>query len=536
MSISTPPYIHPAFQLRGGPPVIRPFPKGRGSTSKSPIDTSPTSQRPRTSPGHRSVVLKKKSESVEQEYVRNLEHQIYLLEMETRFLRSRRPDAADGGGSLEKAVDMGSIPLNDAIKNLKYKYVELQETHKSEMKNMNMQLDKLRTDLKLATLDKEAILQQKADFQSELSSLKTTHTDEKDKLYMDIHQLHRTIDTQKAEIARLDLSYNRCVEEKAAALHQLGDRTREVERLKAVVDEQIQMNDVLKSKVDDITRKAERDKEREGQGRFTVEEHEYLQKRLGEVQSENVTLRTQIANLEQQLSVSDSTRVRLTNEVSELLRKNVQARTEVEEAEMRLKREVEKRETGVKREKGRQEAEGEVERLKAELRMEKIKVESKERKLTELEDKIKTSEDSLYKALEARTMLTERVTSLESRLQTHETTLIQLSQDKALLTDDLTSLQHTLSLKSTKLDAVTSENQALQVQIDKYQRDVEQRGEFTKLLKEVECSGQNYLGLMRTVREYLGEREGCEDEENTMGWGRRRTKSGDSASILRDGT
>ncbi|KAI9006186.1 hypothetical protein BC832DRAFT_472464 [Gaertneriomyces semiglobifer] len=505
MSISTPPYIHPAFQLRGGPPVIRPFPKGRGSTTKSPIDTSPTSQRPRTSPGHRSVVLKKKSESVEQEYVRNLEHQIYLLEMETRFLRSRRPDGADGGGSLEKAVDMGSIPLNDAIKNLKYKYVELQETHKSEMKNMNMQLDKLRTDLKLATLEKEAILQHKADFQSELSSLKTTHTDEKDKLYMDIHQLHRTIDTQKAEIARLDLSYNRCAEEKASALHQLGDRTREVERLKTVVDEQIQMNDVLKSKVDDITRKAELDKEREGQGRFTVEEHEYLQKRLGEVQSENVTLRTQIANLEQQLSVSDSTRVRLTNEVSELLRKNVQARTEVEEAEMRLKREVEKRETGVKREKGRQDAEGEVERLKAELRMEKIKVESKERKLTELEDKIKSSEDSLYK-------------------------------DKALLTDDLTSLQHTLSLKSAKLDAVTSENQALQVQIDKYQRDVEQRGEFTKLLKEVECSGQNYLGLMRTVREYLGEREGCENEENTMGWGRRRTKSGDSTSILRDGT
>jgi hypothetical protein len=63
--------------------------------------------------------------------VRNLQQQVYLLELETRYLRSPQSEQMDprqqkeGNNSFQE-LSAQAAPLNDTLKNLKYKYVELQ--------------------------------------------------------------------------------------------------------------------------------------------------------------------------------------------------------------------------------------------------------------------------------------------------------------------------------------------------------------------------------------------------------------------------
>lgn len=106
---------------------------------------------------------------VEEEYIRNLQQQIYLLELETRYLKTNNGERPDNQNILEQqpvliqqqqlhqsrthlsqqqlsqqplsrysshdiSAGSSSAPLNDTIKTLKLKYVELQEAHKKEMK------------------------------------------------------------------------------------------------------------------------------------------------------------------------------------------------------------------------------------------------------------------------------------------------------------------------------------------------------------------------------------------------------------------
>ena len=64
--------------------------------------------------------------ALEDEYVRNLQQQVYLLELETRYLRGNR------GGGYESMGDGAGD--NTPVGGLKQKYMELQNIHKQETK------------------------------------------------------------------------------------------------------------------------------------------------------------------------------------------------------------------------------------------------------------------------------------------------------------------------------------------------------------------------------------------------------------------
>jgi hypothetical protein len=69
--------------------------------------------------------------------------------------------------------------------------------------------------------------------------------------------------------------------------------------------------------------------------------------------------------------------------------------------------------------------------------------------------------------------------------------------------NDVSDLTHQLDVKTHHNTELNREKAMLQAQVDKFQRTVSFRGEFENLVKEVEHSGQNYMNLVKHIRECL---------------------------------
>jgi hypothetical protein len=66
----------------------------------------------------------------------------------------------------------------------------------------------------------------------------------------------------------------------------------------------------------------------------------------------------------------------------------------------------------------------------------------------------------------------------------------------SLLVDDVAELRNTGEIRSSKIQALLKENQDLQVQVDKFMREMTARKEFTSLIGQIESSGENYMHLV----------------------------------------
>ncbi|KAI8608040.1 hypothetical protein BC830DRAFT_51235 [Chytriomyces sp. MP71] len=185
MSIPFPSY--PAVSLAS--PLGKGFPTNRGTPKSSSRPSSPQKPRtPNTGQMHSKKPVSAANRSrVEDEYIRNLQQQVYLLELETRYLKTNRGEGGNSGGispggggghavgagGLSGDVHHGSsATLNDAIKGLKSKYIELQENHKRELKKYEDQFERMKTNEQVLELNLQACQKENEELRFELKGIR----------------------------------------------------------------------------------------------------------------------------------------------------------------------------------------------------------------------------------------------------------------------------------------------------------------------------------------------------------------------------
>lgn len=486
---------------------------------------------------------------VEEEYIRNLQQQIYLLELETRYLKtnnnaagmesqnilsepvqnnitaqqqllsnSSRPHLSQQQlhqqplsrhSSHDISANSSSAPLNDTIKNLKMKYVELQEAHKKEMKSLEDQLNQMKSEQRLNGLNHQNVERERDELAEAVKSIKEHHATEKDKLYGEAIGMRKKYETAQADLARMELQFQRVNNEKQKLLTSHGSSSGEIMRLKDQVEEQLKINDSLKTRVDELRKhcsELESNLE-DANASFASYDMEENKLRMKELVDTIADLKTQIQTMEVRMKQEEHMKRRVMEDCSELVKNNTNLKCELEDVQRRLKKEYDQREQKLKQRqdkiKDAESAKEELGRIRDELSMAKISAESKDRRIHDLSQQCKSLEAALTKAIDTQKVLEERIVDLETRSNNSENELIQLGQDKSLLIDDVAEIRNTAELNIMKVKNLTKERQELLLELSKYQREMAARKEFTHMVQQLEHSGENYLGLMRNVRHFL---------------------------------
>ncbi|KAJ3169136.1 hypothetical protein HDU88_000928 [Geranomyces variabilis] len=229
---SHPSYSHsPAFRLR--------YPLGKSFAAAGFKVPPPSSTRPRSSPSpdlhisdnHRKQVTPSRT-SVPQprtrtgdEYVRNLQQQIYLLELETRYLRAGRSDDSvpfplagaagaqqqhqqqqpDSAG--ERSMAGPAAPLGEVIQDLRSKYVELQESYRSEVETLKSDLSTLRTSNAAATAQLPALRKEVASLTAKLAATESASARTRESLQVELSTATQRLEAASAEIERWEALY-----------------------------------------------------------------------------------------------------------------------------------------------------------------------------------------------------------------------------------------------------------------------------------------------------------------------------------------
>ncbi|KAI8588978.1 hypothetical protein BDZ88DRAFT_439518 [Geranomyces variabilis] len=225
-----PSYSHsPAFRLR--------YPLGKSFAAAGFKVPPPSSTRPRSSPSpdlhisdnHRKQVTPSRT-SVPQprtrtgdEYVRNLQQQIYLLELETRYLRAGRSDdsvpfpLAGAAGAQqqqqqpdstgERSMAGPAAPLGEVIQDLRSKYVELQESYRSEVETLKSDLSTLRTSNAAATAQLPALRKEVASLTAKLAATESASARTRESLQVELSTATQRLEAASAEIERWEALY-----------------------------------------------------------------------------------------------------------------------------------------------------------------------------------------------------------------------------------------------------------------------------------------------------------------------------------------
>lgn len=463
--------------------------------------------------------------SVEEEYIRNLQQQVYLLELETRFMRNNvtdDPPMGSGGGASAitrglggagqppDSIRQGTMPLNDAIKGLKYKYVELQEKHKQDLKKLEDKLEHYKTENHLQALNIQNIERDREELKSELKGIRDHHASEKDKLYGELIAMRKKQEISASDYARLEKTHQRLASEKQQLKSTTAHAEDDARKYRDQVEELLHINATLKVRVEELHKEVNilQARAEDNEANNYPKDLENLRTRIEELKSENMAMIVDVQQAETRAKQEEHLRQRISVDCEELIKCNVHLKSEVEDMQKRMKKELESREQKVRRRqeqiKDAEETREELAKIRDEMTLHKIAMDNKERKLQDYKSQVSSMENALNSALETRNVLEERIAELESRANSQESELIQIGQDKSLLIDDVAELRNTSEIKAMRLQQLIKENQDLKVQLDKFSREMSARKEFSHLITAIESSGENYMHLMRNMRSYLG--------------------------------
>ncbi|KAJ3083376.1 hypothetical protein HK102_001107 [Quaeritorhiza haematococci] len=425
---------------------------------------------------------------LEDDYIRNLQQQIYLLELETRYLRSSSreggiPNEAQASGPIMNSgePDLRVLPLTEAIKHLKMKYAELQDTHKREMQTLDERLQHSLIEIQTQKLSIQTLEKEKEDLKNRLRHAKDQSLSEKEKIYGECLSLRKKVEAAQTEMARFEQMHNRSQIEKQHVQSAAFAAQEEMNKMKQQIEEQIQINAQLRSRMNELYKenvKLQSDLE-STKGTLHIYELENTKETVTTLQTELLSLRAQLKQLETAKSHEEHLRLRVVQDCSELVKSNVTLKAELEDMQRRLRKESEGREDRVKKRRDslrdNEEVREELARVRDEVAMGRLSVEHKERRIGELVTQLKASEDALNKALEAQKVLEDRIKSLETRIKDQENEIIQVGQEKRLLMDDVAELRNTAELCAMKVTQLEQEKHNLHGELEKFQGEMASR-------------------------------------------------------------
>jgi chromosome segregation ATPase len=420
-----------------------------------------------------------------------------------------------------------AAPLNDTLKNLKYKYVELQDKHKQESRQLDEAMGQLRTEFNLQTVMLQNSEKDRQELNDAMASLKEHNISEKDKLYGEALSLRKKLQASQSDLSRMELHYQRINSERQKLMSENSQLEAESKKFTFQIDEQLAINTALKSRAEELRKSNSQltSSLEDVHAMYSSYDLDKNQAMLKDSEKFIVDLKSQLAVAETRQKQEETLRHRVMEDCSELVKQTVNVKAELEDVQRRLRKEFEQREEKIRHKQDRlkdfEAAREELARNNDDLQMSRISIESKEGKINELVQKVynffyqknKSVESALTKALDTQRVMEDRIIDLENRLRIGESEVIQLGQDKSLLIDDVGELRNATEINSSKVKTLLRDKQELQVKVAKYEREMNARKEFSKTIAELEHSGENYLGLMRNMKTLISSVDGAGTDE-----------------------
>ncbi|KAI9209238.1 uncharacterized protein BJ171DRAFT_111617 [Polychytrium aggregatum] len=504
-------HILPSFQSRQ--PLGNGFPAGKNQRPSLQMARSPTAKPHSGARGPDAG-----SKHVEDEYIRNLQQQIYLLELETRYLRAPKNDGDVAPGGEPTGTTM---PLNDAIKTLKHKYIELQDTNKKEITRLEDQIEMLRSQNEALVVTMAMLEKERDEARDQMRETRETQITEKDKIYGEVIALRKKMEIIQADHNRMEAAHKRMIKEKQEMQALTLEAEANANKWKDQVEEQLHINQTLKSRIEELHKLNTQlqTKLEDADASMLSWDIESQKVRIAELMREKIDLQTELKQIETVRNQDEHMRLKIQQDCSELIKVNVTLKAELDDTQRRLRKEFEQRdEKGRRRQDQAKEVEimrEELAKIRDDLSMAKISVDNKDRKLSEVGQQLRATEAALAAANEARSAFEERIRDLDSRLQEQEHELIQLGQDKSLLIDDVAELRNANEINQIKLVGLQKDKKELTADVEKYQKEMSKRRELEELIGKVEMSGENYLHLMKNVKNYLANKPLEVDDDET---------------------
>ncbi|KAJ3323146.1 hypothetical protein HDV06_002158 [Boothiomyces sp. JEL0866] len=464
------------------------------------------------------------NQNQQSEYIRNLQQQIYLLELETRYMYkefdNRKAGKKDKGGlyrpkSLSgmqsKSQLLSSSPSlfggSTKMLNAPELPVENEEDEEEERENLLREIKAKEESLRI---EMEAVKKEKNELLEELNNLKERYSQNKDALNGEIIATKQKYDSASAQVSHLTLSYERAIQEKEQ-LHQTNLNLQcEANALKQKIDEQLAIHSHIELSIQKSQALRAQDSQRIKELEQKLEElnvDEFI-KQISDMQTKISRLMADLKceSLEKQALIDQQAQLKEAAKVA--LQRSSTLEQEIDTLKLKIDRENKsslsrrsKSEASVREEQERSE---QIAQLENQVKMLKINVETKDANIEALYQRIKAAETAALKSSENCTLIKEKHDNLEqlSMKRAHE--LVQLGQDKSVLQDELAECKNALDRKDQKIQNLTNENKNLQERLSQLEAESSKWTEFANIVDQVETTGANYLAMMQGIKSKLG--------------------------------
>ncbi|XP_039255756.1 uncharacterized protein LOC120332555 [Styela clava] len=418
------------------------MPNKKGSENKKKKAVYP----PAYSPGKSSTL-----KEVESEYIKNLQQQIYFLELETTYLRDQAKKATDIQPKLVKEADQ--------------MMTQLKERH-SETNDLKIEVSRKDASISMLTNEKNRLDQ-------ELRAKVTTFDVDRGMLREEIIQLKKLKDVADRDIARKD--------SEIVNLRQELDRTnsdlRHTQHNLALVQSQLDQR-ITQHTETALLLEGKREENLRLQSDMHASEERHFQQTATMQEQITRDLQTEIRGLRQQVREKELAfsqerilKDKLLGDVSKLTQENTAVQSQILELSKQLDRERilrGERETRAMSHTSQiayLKGQDEVKSLESRKLLDMIEIQKQ--RCRELENQILKMQDNMSHTNFQGETVRSRLTELESRFARVDTENTQLRHDKQLLVEHVANIQRSLDQKESEVQRLQTHVHTLQTDVSR---------------------------------------------------------------------
>nr|XP_022293000.1 golgin subfamily A member 5-like isoform X1 [Crassostrea virginica]XP_022293010.1 golgin subfamily A member 5-like isoform X1 [Crassostrea virginica]XP_022293019.1 golgin subfamily A member 5-like isoform X1 [Crassostrea virginica] len=388
-------------------------------------------------------------ENIEGEYIKNLQQQIYFLELESNYLREQ----------VKKATEMHPKMTAEAERMLaKLRQLQL------EIDDLQLEVKRKDTDLALMNTEKEKLMERLRDEEA-------SRTRDKRMLMDEIVQLKKDKDVMEREISKRDSQLMDAKGELDKSSTALKNADLKMETIRTQLEQRIEAHNLAQITLDEKRSEllSMETQLREVEDKYYNQSLQIQDKVSSELKEEIQLLRQKLKETEMAADQDRFLKVKLSEDSTNLARENAALNQQMIDLKKQLEREKAYREATESRQnqsiseyvqiKDREkEARFELQHSQEALKREQDKVKSLMEQLSKYES-VSTTRD-----LELNTSRS-RVAELESLHSSVDKENMQLRKDKVLLVDHVSELQRKLEQKDQEIVLLRSQVQTMEVRL-----------------------------------------------------------------------
>ncbi|XP_055996073.1 ELKS/Rab6-interacting/CAST family member 1-like isoform X2 [Ostrea edulis] len=385
-------------------------------------------------------------ENIEGEYIKNLQQQIYFLELESNYLREQ----------VKKATEMHPKMTSEAERMLaRLRQMQL------EIDDLQLEIKRRETDITLLKTEKEKIIER-------LSDEEASRTRDKRMLMDEIIQLKKDKDVMEREISKRDTQLMDAKSELDKSSTAMKNADLKMETLKAQLEQRIEAHNYSQITLDEKRSElmSMETQLREVEDKYYNQTLQLQDKVASDLKEEIQQLRQKLKETEMSADQDRFLKVKLTEDSTNLARENAALNQQMIDLKKQLDREKAYREATESRQNQSiaeyvqikdREKEG---RFELQHTQELLKKEQ-EKSRNFMEKMTKNESISMTHELELNTCRS-RVAELENLHSSVDKENLQLRKDKVLLVDHVSELQRKLERKDQEIVLLRSQIQTME--------------------------------------------------------------------------